>query len=400
MKKYLSLLLVCVLLFSCTWARSDPMTIDLSTMTIEEMDQLTEQINTEKKKATEVSADVKRFLESDFMRAVEEINPQGTTFSYPFFGLSVVHRRYYYCVCGTVGCHFPDKTNKDLWDATLIYWLDEETNTFSRAAFYSRDELFFVDPHALSHVVRYAEKVALENLERHHVSVNDLESRSLPNTEELASVSASKHTVIVFTIEYILRIWTADLLYPNEKHPRLKYIFSFMAIIDLCAILPFFVPFISVDLRFLRMIRLLRLFRLLRVFKLGRYFDALTIVVDVIKGSASQLVVSVILCFFIMLFAAIIMYTAENPVQPEQFPNIIASLWWAICTLTTVGYGDVYPITVLGRFFASIISIVGIGIIAIPTGIIAAGFTSAINKKVPAEEEKKNFCPYCGHKLE
>lgn len=207
-------------------------------------------------------------------------------------------------------------------------------------------------------------------------------------------------TVIVFTIEYILRIWTADLLYPNEKHPRLKYIFSFMAIIDLCAILPFFVPFISVDLRFLRMIRLLRLFRLLRVFKLGRYFDALTIVVDVIKGSASQLVVSVVLCFFIMLFAAIIMYTAENPVQPEQFPNIIASLWWAICTLTTVGYGDVYPITVLGRFFASIISIVGIGIIAIPTGIIAAGFTSAINKKVPTEEEKKNYCPYCGHKLE
>ncbi len=194
MKKYLSLLLLCVLLFSCTWARSDPMTIDLSTMTIEEMDRLTEQINTEKKKATEVSTDVKRFLESDFMRAVEEINPQGTTFSYPFFGLSVVHRRYYYCVCGTVGCHFPDKTNKDLWDATLIYWLDEETNTFSRAAFYSRDELFFVDPHALSHVVRYAEKVALENLERHHVSVNDLESRSLPNTEELASVSASNHT--------------------------------------------------------------------------------------------------------------------------------------------------------------------------------------------------------------
>ena len=207
-------------------------------------------------------------------------------------------------------------------------------------------------------------------------------------------------SVFVFTIEYILRIWTADLLCPESHHPRLKYVISFMAIIDLLAILPFFVPFISVDLRFLRMVRLLRLFRLLRVLKLGRYLDALTIVVDVMKKSASQLTISVVLCFLVMLFSAIIMYTVENPVQPEQFPNVIASLWWAICTLTTVGYGDVYPVTPLGRIFASIISIVGIGIIAIPTGIIAAGFTSVINERSKAQDEKKEFCPYCGHRLE
>ena len=96
------------------------------------------------------------------------------------------------------------------------------------------------------------------------------------------------------------------------------------------------------------------------------------------------------------------MYTVENPAQPEQFPKVIRSLWWALCTLTTVGYGDVYPITAVGRLFASIISIVGIGIIAIPTGIIAAGFTSVINKEHEAEdkEDPKLFCPYCGHKLE
>ena len=209
-------------------------------------------------------------------------------------------------------------------------------------------------------------------------------------------------SIIVFTIEYALRIWTADLLYPDEKHPRLKYIRSFMAIIDLMAILPFFIPFVSVDLRFLRMIRLLRIFRLLRVFKLGRYFDALNIVVKVVKKSASQLIISIALCLFIMLFSAIIMYTVENPVQPEQFPNVIRSLWWAICTLTTVGYGDVYPVTHIGRLFASVIALVGIGVIAVPTGIIASGFSSEINgqaEKENAKDEKK-YCPYCGHKLD
>ena len=194
-------------------------------------------------------------------------------------------------------------------------------------------------------------------------------------------------TVIVFTIEYILRVWTADLLYPEAKHPRLKYIFSFMAIIDLLAILPFYLPFISADLRFLRMMRLFRLFRLLRVFKLGRYFEALQVIIKVIRSSGPQLVMSVALCFFVMLFSAIIMYTVENPVQPEQFPNVITSLWWAICTLTTVGYGDVYPITHVGRFFASVISLVGIGIIAIPTGIIAAGFNQAISRESKEEKE-------------
>lgn len=190
-------------------------------------------------------------------------------------------------------------------------------------------------------------------------------------------------SVVVFSLEYLLRIFTADFLFPESKHPRLKYIFSAMAMIDLAAILPFFLPFISVDLRFLRMARLFRLFRLLRVFKLGRYFDALMIVVSVIRKSASQLIVSVALCLFVMLFSAIIMYTIENPVQPQQFPNVIASLWWAICTLTTVGYGDIYPVTGIGRFLAAVISLVGIGIIAIPTGIIAAGFSSAIEEREP-----------------
>lgn len=206
-------------------------------------------------------------------------------------------------------------------------------------------------------------------------------------------------TVAVFSCEYLLRVWTADLEYTGAKHPRIKYILSFMAIIDLLAILPFYLPFFAADLRFLRMVRLLRLFRLLRVFKLGRYFDALQTIVKVLRESATQLIISVALCMFVMLFSAIVMYTVENPVQPEQFPNVISSLWWAICTLTTVGYGDVYPVTAVGRFFAAVISLVGIGIIAIPTGIIAAGFTSAIEHKEDSPDPKQ-YCPYCGHKLD
>ncbi len=186
-------------------------------------------------------------------------------------------------------------------------------------------------------------------------------------------------TVIIFTVEYLLRIWTADLLYPESKHPRLKYIFSWMALFDLLAILPFYLPFFAADLRFLRMVRLFRLFRLLRVFKLGRYFDALQVIMKVIRTSGPQLVMSFVICFFVMLFSAMVMYTVEYPVQPAQFPNVISALWWAMCALTTVGYGDVYPVTVVGKVFASVISLVGIGIIAIPTGIIAAGFDHAIS---------------------
>lgn len=205
-------------------------------------------------------------------------------------------------------------------------------------------------------------------------------------------------SVFFFGLEYLLRIWTANYLYPESKHPHLKYIVSFMAIIDLLAILPFFLPFISADMRFLRMFRLFRLARLLRVLKLGRYLDALHIIKQVVAESASQLVMSIVICFFVMLFSSIIMYTVENPVQPDQFPNILASLWWAICTLTTVGYGDVFPITATGKFFAAVISLVGIGIIAIPTGIISAGFTSVINKG-NQEDEPMQYCPHCGHKL-
>lgn len=214
-------------------------------------------------------------------------------------------------------------------------------------------------------------------------------------------------TVSVFTIEYALRMWTADLQYPNEKHPRLKYMLSFMALIDLLAIIPFYLPFVAVDLRFLRLLRLFRLARLLRLFKLGRYVDSLQIIGTVIRESATQLIAAIGACFLIVLIAAILMYGVENTAQPEKFPNIVEALWWAVCTLTTVGYGDVYPITAIGKLLASIISIVGIGIVAIPTGIISAGFTGVMearrrtkSMKSEVAKEPKHFCPYCGKRLD
>ena len=218
-------------------------------------------------------------------------------------------------------------------------------------------------------------------------------------------------TVVFFSVEYIARIWTADVMYPNARFPRLRYLFSFMALMDLLAILPWYLPFLSADLRFLRVARVVRLFRLARVAKLGRHLTAMQSIKRVIKLSASRLVAAVLLCLVVMLLSAIVIYTVESAVQPEKFPNVLSSLWWAVMTLTTVGYGDVYPVTVIGRVFAGVISLVGIGIIAIPTGIIAAGFTTVmpkeekeeieeIEKEIEAEEEAKlTYYPYCGKKL-
>ncbi|WP_293969802.1 ion transporter [uncultured Ruminococcus sp.] len=206
-------------------------------------------------------------------------------------------------------------------------------------------------------------------------------------------------SIFVFTVEYLLRLWTADLLHPelSSLRARLKYIASFMAIIDLLAILPFYLPFfIKIDLRVLRTMRVIRL---LRVFKINRYTSALSTIAKVFKNKASQLVSSMLVVGLLMIIASILMYNIESTVQPDKFANAFDALWWAIATLTTVGYGDVYPITVAGKILSIIIAILGIGMVAVPTGIITAGFSEVINKQKSDKDDKK-FCPYCGHKLD
>lgn len=206
-------------------------------------------------------------------------------------------------------------------------------------------------------------------------------------------------SVVVFTIEYLLRLLTADLKY-SDKGPvraRLKYILSFMAIIDLLAILPFYIPFIfPIDLRVLRALRIFRLFRL---FKFGRYTAALQVIGSVLKKKHSQLVSSMIVIFVLMIIASVLMYNVEHEAQPEVFENALSGLWWAVATFTTVGYGDIFPITVAGKVLATVMALLGIGLVAVPTGIISAGFIEVTDEQPTSKDEKK-FCPYCGHEYE
>lgn len=199
-------------------------------------------------------------------------------------------------------------------------------------------------------------------------------------------------SVLIFSVEYLLRLWTADIKYKNRNiskyKSRIKYILSFMALIDLFAVLPFYLPMIiAVDLRFLRMIRISRM---MRIFKYNRYSKALNLITKVIKEKAEELVATIFIMCFLILIASTLIYYIESEVQPEAFPNIVAAFWWAVATLTTVGYGDVYPVTAMGKFLAGIIAILGIGFVALPTGIISSGFMNEITKK-----EELVICPHC-----
>ena len=176
-------------------------------------------------------------------------------------------------------------------------------------------------------------------------------------------------SVIIFTIEYLLRIYVAD------SKPR--FIFSFYGIIDFLAILPFYLSF-GVDLRSLRALRFLRLFRVL---KLVRYNRAINHFSKAIKSAKEEIFLFIFITLILIYFSAIGIYYFENEAQPEHFSSIFDSLWWAIITLTTVGYGDVYPITVGGKVFTFFILMIGLGIVAIPTGIISSALTKSVDKE-------------------
>lgn len=199
-------------------------------------------------------------------------------------------------------------------------------------------------------------------------------------------------SVTIFTIEYLLRLWTADLKFIKENKiiSRLLYLITPLAIIDLLAILPFYLPLIiPFDLRFLRILRLIRIFRL---FKIQRYSKSLKLITKVLNDKKEELFVTVFITFLLLLIASTIMFYIEHDVQPENFPNIFSSFWWAVATLTTVGYGDIYPITGWGKFLSGIIALLGIGLVALPTGIISSGFMKEIHKN----KKKECKCPKCG----
>ena len=201
-------------------------------------------------------------------------------------------------------------------------------------------------------------------------------------------------SVTIFTIEYLIRIWISDKTKENKRE-RLNYAFSTLGIIDLIAILPFYLPFIfPFDLR---IVRILHLFRLLRIFKLGRYSKSLKTIKYIFKETKSELSVTVFVTFVLMILSSTLMYYIEHDDQPEQFASIGDAFWWSIATLTTVGYGDVYPVTGLGKLLSGIIALIGIGFVALPTGIISSAF---INKIQSDKRIKKDCnCPHCGKKF-
>tara|TARA_B100000989_G_scaffold257321_1_gene206819 strand:+ start:2514 stop:3206 length:693 start_codon:yes stop_codon:yes gene_type:complete len=181
-------------------------------------------------------------------------------------------------------------------------------------------------------------------------------------------------SIIIFSFEYIYRI---VISYTESKWGGVKnYVFSFFGFIDLISILPFYIKqFVLLDGRFFR---ILRLFRLTRVFKLGRESKSLKLFIKALSAVKSELMFTLFLSILTILFSASAIYFLENKSQPEVFSSITASVWWATISLATVGYGDIVPITIWGKIFASIISLVGIGIVAIPTGIISASFVEEI----------------------
>lgn len=200
-------------------------------------------------------------------------------------------------------------------------------------------------------------------------------------------------SVVVFTVEYLARLWscTTDPQFSGQVRGRARLVLRTMSIIDLLAILPFYLPFLGIDLRSLRVLRLLRI---LRVGKVGRYYSSLTLIKHVFQSKKEELVLTSVLMGLLLVVASSVLYYCENTVQPDAFSSIPATMWWAVATLTTVGYGDLYPITFLGKFFASIIAVLGIGMFALPTGIIGAGFVEAIQKK-----KGKEVCPHCGKEI-
>ncbi|MGB3534734.1 MAG: ion transporter [Microcoleaceae cyanobacterium] len=205
-------------------------------------------------------------------------------------------------------------------------------------------------------------------------------------------------SIIFFTIEYLLRLWCCTISH-RYRHPiwgRIRYIFSPLALMDLAVILPFYLPLTTTDLRFARS---LRLFQFLRFLKLTRYFKSLKMLAEVLANRQEELISTVITVIIVLLFSGSLIYFAEHDVQPEQFPHIPAAMWWAVVTLTTVGYGDVYPVTLIGRVLGGIVAIMGVGLVALPAGIVATSFAEVLEKKKQQQKQKILVCPHCGKSI-
>ena len=201
-------------------------------------------------------------------------------------------------------------------------------------------------------------------------------------------------SLVIFTVEYLLRIWSCTSE-PHYAHPlfgRLRFAVTPLLIIDLLALIPFFLPFLGLeDLRSLRALRLLAW-----AARLGRYFEGIRTLGRVLQSKAMELATVVIVLAVMLVLASSMMFYAEHHAQPDAFASIPEAMWWSIITLTTVGYGDVSPVTPLGKVMAGIIAVMGIGMFALPAGILGSGFLDEIQKR----NQEARVCPHCGLLIE
>jgi voltage-gated potassium channel len=214
-------------------------------------------------------------------------------------------------------------------------------------------------------------------------------------------------SIAIFSLEYVLRVWAAveDARYARPVLGRARFMVTFFALVDLVAILPFYLPLVAtVDLRF---VRALRLVRLTRVLKLGRYSTSLSMYGRIFESKRHELLVSMGLLMLLLLVSSSLMYFLEHEAQPQQFSSIPAAMWWGIITLTTIGYGDVVPVTALGRILGGVIAVIGIGFVALPSAILVGGMLEQIEiiKKAhagkgaaanAADAPERRPCPHCG----
>ena len=202
-------------------------------------------------------------------------------------------------------------------------------------------------------------------------------------------------SVAVFTVEYALRIWscTEDPRYAHPITGRIRFALRPLVLIDLLAILPFFLPLVMLlDTRMLRAVRLVRLFRL---FKASRYSRSLDTVRRVLRAKRDELLVTLVLVGIVLVLVSSLMFAVEHDKQPDAFSSIPAAMWWGMMTLTTVGYGDIAPQTPLGKFYGMAISLVGVGIFALPAAILGSGFVDELQK-----HKKAPVCIHCGKKAD
>lgn len=200
-------------------------------------------------------------------------------------------------------------------------------------------------------------------------------------------------SVIVFTIEYALRLWSC-VENPHFSHlikGRIKFIFSAWGLVDLLSIAPFYVSIFITDLGF---IRILRLLRMLRLFRVSKYFHALRVIQKVMKEKQEELILSFVFIVFVLIISSSTLYYFEHEIQPHEFSSIPEAMWWGVNAMTTVGDADYRPITPIGKIIGGLISILGVALFALPTGILASGFAEQMRG-----QKHKIKCPHCGNEF-